>query len=181
MKKRILWITLFIASIISLFISIFAIPYWNRYKERREWKEKAISEIVKYSADKNWIENGIKGLKTLPPPQNFANGGAGWLSHNMILFRNGEWLIYRNHCHKEPPHTVEDIFIAKGSNGKWYYTTCHFCIEMYGLLMDQHCPPPDISIFSKAYHLKEFDGISNVCLQKTQILPDQKYLLEANK
>jgi hypothetical protein len=91
----------------------------------------------------------------------------------MILMESGEWLIYRSHCSKEPPHNVEDICIAHGSDGKWYYTTCHFCVDMVALTMMQDEQLKDLAGFVRRYHLRQFDGKSNECLKKTKQFPDE--------
>ena len=146
---------------------------------RREWKEQAIPEIARLAGDREWIAREIIRLKLAakaekPGPLRGENG-IGWLTDHMILMRNGEWLVYRNHCSKQSPHTVKDIFLAKGSNGKWYYTTCHFCVGMYALiLMQSELPenqPATLAAFAKRYHLREFDGHSDACLQTTMTSP----------
>ena len=45
---------------------------------------------------------------------------------------NGAYLVYSQLCTKQNPR-IHDIFIARGSDGKWYYSTFHFCIEMFTL------------------------------------------------
>ena len=99
-----------------------------------------------------------------------------WLSERMMLMKSGEWLVYRSHCHKEEPRNVEDICIAKASNGRWYYTTCHFCVRMIGLLMlqgnQEEEQPKDLAWFLNNYQFKEFDGRSNECLKTTKAFPD---------
>ena len=90
----------------------------------------------------------------------------------MVLMASGEWLVYRSHCNKVPPHQVRDIFLAKGSNGKWYYGTCHFCVRMCGLVIMQHEQPYDLTTFAERYDLREFDGVSDECLQATRTFPN---------
>ena len=96
----------------------------------------------------------------------------GWLTDSMILMESGERLVYRSHCRKQAPRNVSDIFLAAGSDGKWYYTTCHFCVGMVALLMMQDEQPPDLAFFVERYHLQEFDGTSDDCLQETKTFPD---------
>jgi hypothetical protein len=78
---------------------------------------------------------------------------------------------------------VRDICLAKGSDGRWYYTTCHFCVGMIALMMMQeevaqpYFPnpqqPPDLTFFISRYHLREFDGVSDECLKETKTFPDR--------
>lgn len=89
----------------------------------------------------------------------------------MILMQSGEWLVYKSHCNKRPPHYVSDIFLAKGSNGKWFYSTYHFCVGMLVLRMDQDIQPPSLDYFVTEYDLREFDGKSDECLKATRAWP----------
>jgi hypothetical protein len=79
--------------------------------------------------------------------------------------RNGEWLAYTNVCRKEDRH-IHDLFLARGSDGRWYYSTYHFCIGMIVLRMEEQ-QPEDLAGFAKTYFLRTFDGQSDDCLQKT--------------
>lgn len=95
----------------------------------------------------------------------------GWLTDKLILMQSGEWLVYRSHCSKAKPHWVKDIFVARGSDGKWYYSTFHFCVGMCALLMDQETQPPNLAMFVHEYNLREFDGRSDECLKETKTWP----------
>ena len=124
---------------------------------RREWKEKSIAEISACIADSAWPSNELALLKT-------RNGNEGWLSDHMILMRNGDWLAYVNSCQKQDGR-IPDIFLARGSNGHWYYSTYHFCIGMVVLRTEEQAE--DLAGFTKTYYLRTFDGHSDDCLQKT--------------
>ena len=95
---------------------------------------------------------------------------AGWLTDKLILMKSGEWLVYKSHCSKEEPHIVRDIFLAKGSDGKWYYSTFHFCVGMCVLRMEE-TQPPNLSAFVHEYNLREFDGHSDESLRLTKSWP----------
>jgi hypothetical protein len=145
-----------------------------KYSEhaRRAWKEKALPEIASRAEDDAWLSAQIELLGN--PDAGYEQGviAQGWLTDGMILMGSGEWLVYKSHCSKAPPHIVRDICLAKGSDGKWYYTTCHFCVGMVALLMMQEEQPPDLEFFVKRYHLREFDGRSDECLKETKSFPD---------
>ncbi|HTY87349.1 MAG TPA: hypothetical protein VMB80_07785 [Candidatus Acidoferrum sp.] len=163
----------FVAGVVLLGILAvaFASLAWYPKHARRAWKEAALPEIRQLADDSNWVSREIHSLGA-------TNSGQGhiiaerWLSDHMILMQDGEWLVYKSHCGKEAPHRVSDIFLAKGSNGKWYYSTCHFCVGMCVLVMLQDTPPIDLATFARVYHLKEFDGVSDACLLPTQTFPD---------
>lgn len=140
---------------------------------RKAWKEKAIPEITRRSGDREWVTNEIALLLSQDAGENGRVIAQGWLTDCMILMGNGEWLIYKSHCNKFPPHEVKDIFLAIGSDGKWYYSSCHFCVGMVALLMMQREQPPNLAFFAKRYYLYEFDGKSDECLKATKTFPDK--------
>jgi len=59
---------------------------------------------------------------------------------------------------------VDHLFLAHGSDGRWYYSTYHFCNSMAAAAPD---PPGSIQEFVSQYAVREFDGKSDVCLQHT--------------
>ena len=60
---------------------------------------------------------------------------------------------------------VDHLFLAHGSDGRWYYSTYHFCNRVAGVISDD--PPGSIAEFLSRYAAREFDGKSDVCLQHT--------------
>lgn len=78
--------------------------------------------------------------------------------------RNGDWLAYANICHKQDGR-IRDLFLGRGSDGRWYYSTFHFCNQMIVLKMEEQST--NLVEFAKTYYLREFDGRSDECLQKT--------------
>jgi len=129
---------------------------------RREWKDKAIADIASRVADAAWVSREIEGLKK-------AGAGDGadsdrWLSERLILMRHGDWLAYANICQREDSR-IADLFLARGSDGRWYYSTYHFCRGMIVLKGEEQSE--DLAGFIKAYYLRPFDGHSDECLQKT--------------
>jgi hypothetical protein len=143
----------------------------RQYLARKGWKEGAIPEIARFANDSKWVSEEIALLSSGEAMGNKRIIADRWLTDRMVLMASGEWLIYKSHCSKAPPHQVRDIFLAKGSNGGWYYSTCHFCVGMCALAMMQDVLPYDIETFARRYHLKEFDGVSDECLQQTQTFP----------
>jgi hypothetical protein len=164
-----------IAVLLAIVAGVFLIPPWavrqRQYMARKDWKQQAIPEIAKFSDDSKWVSEEIALLCSGEATGNQSIIADRWLTDRMILTASGEWLVYKSHCNKVPPHQVRDIFLAKGSNGRWYYSTCHFCVGMCALVMVQDLPPYDLATFALRYHLKEFDGVSDECLQQTQTFP----------
>jgi hypothetical protein len=179
-SRRKFWmITAAVPVIVMLVIfGMYGVNQFLVTQARREWKTQAIARISDIAIDPQRIQ---REKDLLVGKADEADGeilADGWLSRSMILMSNGEWLMYQNHCPKEvlrlPVKTrrpVSDIFIAKGSNGKWYYSTCHFCVDMMALIGFQDDPPADIVSFAQRYHLVEFDGQSDDCLRKTESVP----------
>jgi len=129
---------------------------------RREWKQKSIAEIASRVADPAWPTNELARLKAQSTSE--ASEDASWHSERIIVTRKGEWLAYANSCQKQDGR-FPDIFLARGSDGHWYYSTYHFCVGMIVLRMDEQSE--DLAAFAKTYFLRTFDGQSDDCLQKT--------------
>lgn len=194
MKRRMLKTLYVAAAMVACVVLTLALLGWfNRWqlhRARKEWKERAISEIRGYADDPAWVSREVSRLRTRDPADAKGVIAEGWLSDRMILMKSGEWLVYNSHCHEAPPHNVREICLAKGSDGKWYYTTCHFCVGMVALMMMQEeaaqpnfddLRPSDLAFFAKRYHLREFDGRSDECLKETKTFPDQYYEPPANE
>lgn len=129
---------------------------------RKSWKQKRIAEIAARVAGPMWHSNELVRLRT----RSTADPGVyeSWLSDRLITAQNGEWLTYANICRKED-RRIHDLFLARGSDGKWYYSTYHFCIGVVVLRMEEQ--PEDLAGFAKAHFLRTFDGQSDECLKKT--------------
>jgi len=131
-------------------------------KARKQWKNEAIQEIAKKVGDPRWVESELLEIR-----EKMAHAGENsetWYSPHMIVATNGEWIVFSSKCSKED-RRIHDIFIGRGSDGKWYYSTFHFCVRMLSLKMDDQSP--DLATFVSTYFLREFDGQSNECLSKT--------------
>jgi hypothetical protein len=127
---------------------------------RRSWKQRSLAEISARVADPRWASNELARLRVAAT----NDSSDGWLSDQIIVMKNGEWLAYANICQKEN-WRVRDLFVARGSDGRWYYSTYHFCISMVVLRMDEQ--PENLAQFTKTYFLRVFDGQSDDCLQQT--------------
>ncbi len=77
---------------------------------------------------------------------------------------NDESLVYASR-HGFNNGSVDHLFFAHGSDGRWYYSTYHFCNSMAGVMGDG--PPGSIAEFASRYAVREFDGQSDVCLEHT--------------
>jgi hypothetical protein len=170
-----------IAAIVVLLILVTAFFSIYPHFARIVWKNRSIAEINAFTGDRDKLEASVATLeKERLRRDGGANTplGAGWLSGDLILMKNGEWLAYRcANAHESP--RISDHFIAKGSDGKWYYTSNHFCKGMLCLLQEMDFKaPPSLAFFIRVYNLREFDGKSNDCLSPTSFSPDWGALSE---
>src|SRR5512139_861863 len=89
---------------------------------RKAWKEKSIAEISSRISDSAWVCNELAHVRARGT--NDPGDSDSWLSERLIVMGNGDWLAYANICQKEN-RRVEDMFVAHGSDGRWYYSTFH--------------------------------------------------------
>jgi hypothetical protein len=132
----------------------------HRYKSsRRNWKDEALGQITRTSMTNEEVRTEIDQIKHPTPNLNF-----GWTHQHVLLMTNGEFLVYAFR-HGFNNGFVDHLFLAHGSDGRWLYSTYHFCNSMAGVVGDD--PPGSISEFSTRYTAREFDGKSDECLQHT--------------
>jgi hypothetical protein len=130
---------------------------------RRQWKDNAIAQIAKQTTDSAAILKEIEAMKTKPPESEWWDT---WISEDLIVMTNGQWMAFRNICQKQDER-IPDLFLGRGSDGRWYYSTFHFCVRMINL-KDVLGQPVSLTEFSRSCYLKEFDGHSDECLQETR-------------
>jgi hypothetical protein len=133
---------------------------------RKAWKERSLSEINSLVNQPVELNRLAEAMKTRD-----AASDDRWLSDRLMLLNNGEWLAYRSICSKENPK-IADLFLARGSDGNWYYSTYHFCKGM--IVLQGDFPPESISNFVQEYFLQKFDGQSDDCLEKTWPRPREQ-------
>jgi hypothetical protein len=160
--KTVFAITGICTALLAVAVIALALLFLPSSGARRAWKEKAIAEISSQMTDPAWPSNEVARLSHLGPSD--PSDSDRWLSDRLIVMRNGDWLTYRSVCQKEK-RRIADLFIGRGSDGRWYYSTFHFCIGMLDLKMEDQSE--DLPAFVKAYYLASFDGHSDQCLQKT--------------
>jgi hypothetical protein len=161
MKRRKTFAVVFlvIVAVVLAFSSV-AI-YWQHL--RRDWKNQAVAEIARLSSDSAWVSAQIATIRDQIDHRRKPE--VNWLTSRMLLTKDGQWLVFMNHCSKQDWH-ISDIFIAKGSDERWYYSTFHFCIDMCGIGMYPE-QPPDLASFAKTFYVREFDGQSDDALKTT--------------
>jgi hypothetical protein len=145
--------------IAALLVGWYEILRFNSMRARRTWKTSTLQKLGHTRIENEDIRTEIDQIKNPTPNLNF-----GWAHDHVILMTNGEYLVYE-FWHGFNSGTVDHLFLAHGTDGKWYYSTYHFCSHMAGILGDD--PAGSISEFAKRYSVREFDGKSDECLKHT--------------
>lgn len=132
-----------------------------RTKQRRAWKDQAIQKIERRLGDRQALEAEMARIG-----QAVATGPAqdAWIGDDLLVMKNGDWIACENICRKEDSR-IHDLFVGRGSDGKWYYSTFHFCRGKVVLRMEVQ--PDSLAQFVDGYWLVPFDGRSDDCLKPT--------------
>jgi hypothetical protein len=146
----------------AFFFAIKKNPDVHHSAARRSWKDNAILAITQDLKAPDYL---MKRFGEIPQPRgHFDTSEPEWLTADTIVCGDASWLAYRAQCHKEDPK-IHDIFIARASDGNWYYSDYHFCKEMVVLAMNGQ--PESLQQFKARYFLGRFDGASDEALQPT--------------
>jgi hypothetical protein len=129
---------------------------------RREWAEAAIHQIKQQTADTERLTAEVERLRQATSTTRPAY--AAWVGDQVLIMANGDWIACRSICIKEKQR-IPDLFIGLGSDGRWYYSTFHFCIGKVNLLGQRQ--PKDLAAFADAYWLRPFDGQAKLALDVT--------------
>lgn len=130
-------------------------------EERRQWKNSAIAAITNDLKDPDHLKERLgDSSKTVGKWDDTE-----WLTPDTIACRDGAWLAYRSQTYKVDPK-IYDIFVARASDGNWYYSDYHFCIG--AMVLMSHGQPVSLDRFRKDYCLTQFDGSSDDALRPTQ-------------
>ena len=134
----------------------------HRSPERRKWKDNATAAIKSDLKEPDYLK---KRFGYVPGPRgDFDTSEPEWMTEDTVVCRDGSWLAYRSQCHKQDPK-VHDIFVARASDGKWYYSDYHFCIGAF--VLRSNGQPESLEQFKTDYYLTEFDGSSDAALNPT--------------
>ena len=122
-------------------------------RERTQWKGPALERLTKLSIANEEVRQELDALKATSTSTNSTE--LGWAHDHVLLMTNDEHIIYEyRHGRNDyfPPH----LFLGHCSNGRWLYSSYHFCNSMMMVRYDD--PPGSIAEFSKRYSAREFDG-----------------------
>lgn len=148
------------AVIVCLLVGGWSFTCYKHQRARAAWKTTTLERLAGLSFTNEDIRGELETLR--------ASRGAGdrqqWTSERVLVMRNDEFLVFASR-HGFNSGFVDHLFLAHGSDGRWYYSTYHFCNNMVGVMSDD--PPGSIAEFARTYSAREFDGKSDVCLQHT--------------
>jgi hypothetical protein len=128
-------------------------------RARKTWKDETLQMLAGMSFTNEQIQTELDQIKNPTPTLDF-----GWAHDHVISMTNGDCLIYAFR-HGFNNGSLDHLFLSRGTDAKWYYSTYHFCNHMAGLLADE--PAGSIREFAERYALQEFDGKSDECLKHT--------------
>lgn len=139
---------------------------------RRAWKDKALAEIRADLGDPDYF---IDRFGKEPAPRRYfdTSGEEDWLGDDTIVCADGSWLMFRNRCRKEDER-IHDLFVARASDGNWYYSDFHFCIG--AMVVGMRGQPDSLAAFKSEYFLESFDGWSDRSLDPTWKKQDGRLL-----
>jgi hypothetical protein len=132
--------------------------------ERRQWKNDAITAITKDLENPGYLKDRFGEVPE--PMGEFDTSELQWLTEETIVCQDASWLAYRAQTHKNDSK-IHDIFIARASDGKWYYSDFHFCKQM--MVLESNGQPMSLDEFTWQYFMVEFDGVSAAALNHTWI------------
>ncbi len=154
-------IKIILALVLLAFLAGFAFTQYRAH-HRAAWKAAALARLAEIHRDSTWTPHKLADLKKAGPEDSATEGG--WFTSDFILLKNGEWLAFTNVCRKQD-WRIDDLLLGYGSDGQWYYSTYHFC--MGAIVFRMRGQPASIAGMVRDYHLRPFDGKSDICLGKT--------------
>lgn len=146
--------------IVGLAIGWLSFNHYKHLQARTVWKTSALERLASLSLDNEIIRKELEALQA----SRGEGGSQNWIGENVLIMSNSEYLVYASR-HGSSRDFVDHLFLAHGSDGRWYYSSYHFCNNMVMLMSDE--PPDSIVDFVSRYAAREFDGKSDVCLQST--------------
>lgn len=160
-RKVIVWLV-----ILDLLLIAAAWVWWGAVSRQRHeraraaWKAATLQRLAGLSITNENLSQELRMLKNGAS----RGGDRDWAGDNVLLMTNGEFLIYAFR-HGFNSGFVDHLFLAHGSDGRWLYSTYHFCNSMAALMSEE--PPGSIDEFAKRFSAHEFDGKSDECLKHT--------------
>lgn len=158
-RRLIIWISVSIV-FAGLILGGLMLSGCNHRRARAAWKTTTLTRLAAVSFTNEMVESEVRLMKA----RMGVGDHADWTGESVLVMTNGEFLVYASR-HGANDGFVDHLFLAHGSDGRWYYSTYHFCNNMVGVMADE--PPGSIAEFATRYAVRQFDGTSDVCLEHT--------------
>ena len=129
-------------------------------RARAKWKTGTLQRLAGLSITNEEIRRELNEIKA----RTSAKVPLGWTHEHVLLMTNEEYLIYAMR-HGRNDGSLDHLFLAHASDGRWLYSTFHFCNGMVAIMSDP--PPGSTAEFQNRYAVREFDGKSDECLKHT--------------
>lgn len=132
--------------------------YWNL---RREWAGEALPMMVcppdYRGVDAEEAEQLLRGIGSA--------GWGDWMGERVLVMRDGAMIDYR-FWHGANSGLVDHLFLGRGSDGRWLFSTYHFCNGLAAVRGEE--APDSIEDFMQRYSVREFAGAGDErCLEHT--------------
>jgi hypothetical protein len=160
-KKRV--VTCAVGLMLAVAATYTAVCIHIRDRRYSQWVERSVEEIRGLAIETNWMGSVISNLQSVTDMSGIDEG-RNFISPDLLLMKNGEWIIYRAATSKQGP-AFPELFIGRGSDEQWHYTTYHFCRGMIMLGADGQ--PRGLKSFRAHYYLAPYTGQAYRELKKT--------------
>lgn len=158
LPRRVLKVLLVPFVLLILFAAFIIFQKFKFERQRTRWKDQTLARLSQLSVTNEEIRQELSGLKSTSSDK-FDNN---WAGDNVLLMTNGEYILYAFR-HGFNDGFVNHLLLGHTSDGRWLYSTYHFHAPIEGAGI----APASINDFMQLYSAKQFDGKSDVCLQKT--------------
>lgn len=135
--------------ILATLLGLLLIAFGWTWTERIIWKSGALSRLATAERSDPMVQAELQSMKD-PTSE---SGPWSWAGRCVVRMTNGEYLVYQ-YWHRQG--MVADLFLARGSNGRWYSGNYHFCNDMAVARFNQR--PSSITEFASQYGLSVFVG-----------------------
>lgn len=116
----------------------------------------------------HWGVHAISELSRVPrvnfqATPDLSPAGSEWVGDSALYMTNGEVIVYRSRHGKSL--VVNHLFLGRSSDGRWLYSSYHFCNGM--AMVRGEDPPPSVDDFCRRYAVQEFAPESDTWSQHT--------------
>src|SRR5436309_571876 len=108
--------------VVVLLISWWSSTRWRYERARGSWKAATLPRLAGLSITNDEVSGELEALNGAISRGDYRN----WVGDHVLLMTNGECLIYAFR-HGFNNGFVNHLFLAHSSDGRWLYSSYHFC------------------------------------------------------